>query len=89
MFALYGKNIKPIYWFDIERNPAIPPKAAKQQILVVANDEYEYNLYAQKYGDKLSAPAKLPIEISNYFGKVKQKELYYGFYNLKGTKNEK
>lgn len=86
MFALYGKNIKPIYWFDIEKNPEMSSDVLKYPILVVANDEYEYNLYAQRYGKKLSAPIKLPLEISNYFGRVKKKELYYGFYNIRGRK---
>lgn len=86
MFALQGKHIKPIYWFDVEKNPNLSPDVLKLQILVVANDEHEYNEYAQRYGAKLSSPQKLPIEISNYFGKVKQKELYYGFYNLKRGK---
>ena len=86
MFALYGKNIKPFYWFDFQKNPEIPAEVIKQPLLVVADNEAEYELYAQKYGKKLSSPQKMPIEISNYFGKVKNKEIYYGFYNLKGLK---
>ena len=89
MFALYGKNIKPFYWFDLAKNPDVSAEVLRQPVLVVATDEYEYNTYTQKYGKKLSAPQKLTIEISNYFGKVKQKDLFYGFYNLKGRKNEK
>lgn len=86
MFALSGQNIKPLYWFDFNKNPGIDANAVRQTILVVANDEEEYNFYASKYGVKLSSPEKLPVEISNYFGKVKQKELYFGFYNLKRGK---
>ena len=90
MFALKGKNIKPFYWFDEKKNPKIAIEDIyNKPLLVVANDEYEYNTYAQKSGGKLSAPQKMTVEISNYFGKVKQKELLYGFYNLKGSKNEK
>ncbi len=86
MFALYGHDIKTFYWFDLEKNPDIKKKVLRKEILVVANDEYEYSTYLKKYGDKLSSPHKMPIEISNYFGKVKQKELYYGFYNIKEAK---
>lgn len=86
MFALYGKNIKPFYWFNFKKNPELSADVYREEMLVVADNEEEYNLYAQKYGRKLSSPQKMSIEISNYFGKVKNKELYYGFYNLKGAK---
>lgn len=90
MFVLRGKKIKPLYWFDVAKNPKVSDEIVRRvSVLVVANDEYEYNTYKQKYGEKLSAPQKLTVEISNYFGKVKQKDLFYGFYNLKGRRNEK
>ena len=86
MFALYGQDIKPFYWFDLGKNPNLKKNVLRQEILVVANDEYEYSAYLKKYGDKLSSPQKMPIVISNYFGKIKQKELFYGFYNIKEAK---
>lgn len=89
MFALKTGSVKPFYWFDVARNPDVSDEILQKPMLVVAVDENEYNGYVKKYGEKLSKPRKLTVEMSNYFGKIKSKDIYYGFYNLKDAKNGK
>ncbi|MBR1600963.1 MAG: glycosyltransferase family 39 protein [Alphaproteobacteria bacterium] len=89
MLALYGsKEIKPMIWLKPQSNPWFDAHDFKQKgALVIANDEGEYNYYKQMYGDDITAPQKMTVEFKNYFAKTKIKEILYGFYLPKESKN--
>ena len=91
MVALYAKEkVLPVYWMDFAANPDLDVrKVYDSGAIIVAADEYEYNLFSERSGKNLSAPRKISIEFGNFFGKTKTKEIFYGFYNLKGLKNDR
>ena len=75
---------------DFAANPDLDVrKVYDSGAIIVAADEYEYNLFSERSGKNLSAPRKISIEFGNFFGKTKTKEIFYGFYNLKGLKNDR
>lgn len=88
MFALYGTgNIKPMVWMNPKNNTWFDVKDFEQKgALIVATDLPEYGSYAAMYGDNISAPQKFEFNTKNYFGKNKKREIYYGFYNVKGSR---
>ncbi len=85
MAALYGKKeIKPMIWMETKANPWFDEKDfAQKGALVVATDEREYARYMAQYGADLSAPTQMKLTFKNYFGKAKEKQIYYGFYRSK------
>ena len=54
---------------------------------VVAENYNEYMKYKNKFGDKLTSPQNIKVAYSNFFGKVKVRDIFYGFYNVKEAKN--
>ena len=92
MLALYGANeIKPMIWLNPKANSWFDAADfAQKGALVVVTDEAEYGRYQQQYGHNLSAPTQLNLTFKNYFGKTKEKQIYYGFYrSVKENTDEK
>ena len=85
MVALYGgKEIKPMIWMEPKANPWFDEKDfAQKGALVIATDVNEYARYQVKYGEDISEPNRLNLTFKNYFGKAKEKQIYYGFYRTK------
>ena len=89
MLTLYGSHeIKPMIWMQPQSNPWFDVKDFKKKgALVIAGEEAEYNNYRQVYGANITPPQKMTVEFKNYFGKTKIKEILYGFYLPKESKN--
>ena len=54
---------------------------------MVAENYNEYVKYKNKFGDKLTSPQNIKVAYSNFWGKVKVRDIFYGFYNVKEAKN--
>ena len=89
MVNLYGSHeIKPIVWVKPQSSPWFDADDFQQKgALIVANDLGEYHKYMEMLGQQVSEPQTLELEFKNYFGKTKNKEIFYGFYHLQGGKN--
>ena len=89
ILALYGsKEIKPMIWMKPKSNPWFDADDFKQKgALIIANNEDEYNHYREMYGKDITPPQKMTVEFKNYFAKTKVKEVLYGFYLPKESKN--
>lgn len=82
MVALYAdKEIKPMIWLSPKNNPWLDAADFEQNgALVVAESADEYAAYQKQYRQKISEPHIIQLELKNYFGKTKIKEVFYGFY---------
>lgn len=91
ILALYGSHeIKPMIWLSPKNNPWFDAADFTQKgALVIANDAGEYAQYQHQLGAALSNPETLTVELKNYLGKTKQKQIYYGFYLNEENSREK
>ncbi len=82
IMALYAsREIKPMIWLKPQNNPWFDEADFKQKgALLIAADDWEYEQYKKMYGAAISAPQKMTLAFKNYFGKTKEKEVLYGFY---------
>lgn len=89
MVALYaGKEIKPMIWLSPKNNPWFDAADFEQDgALVVAENYDEYAAYRRQYRQKIGEPHIIRLELKNYFGKTKVKEVFYGFYEPKEDEN--
>ena len=60
-------------WFDVS-------DFNKKGALVVAIQEDEYKMYMKKFPNKITSPQTIHLELKNYFGKTKTKDILFGFY---------
>lgn len=83
MFSLYGSHeIKPMIWMSPESNPWFSKADFERKgAMIVTSNLPEYEGYRKKYGAAVSEPVRMEFTTSNYFGKTKTRELFYGFYN--------
>lgn len=83
MVALYAKGeVKPMIWLSPKNNPWFDAEDFEQKgALVVAEREDEYRSFMQKFPHKITPPQSIKLELKNYFGKTKTKEIYFGFYS--------
>ena len=91
MVSLYGSHeIKPIIWLSLQSNPWFEADDFYEKgALIIANNLDEYRRYMKKFPQQISQPQTLNLEFKNYFGKTKNKEIYYGFYHSQGGENAK
>lgn len=89
MFALYGKHeIKPMIWLNPENNPWLDATDyEKKGALVILSNYQSYMTYKEKYGDKLTAPQNIKMAYTSFFGRIKVRDLFVGYYNVKESKN--
>lgn len=89
MVALYaGKEIKPMIWLSPKNNPWFDSADFEQNgALVVAEHEDEYKAYMKQFPHKITSPQTIKLELKNYFGKTKVKEMFYGFYEPEEDEN--
>ena len=82
IMALYASHeIKPMIWLKPQNNPWFDEADFKQKgALLIAADDWEYEQYRKMYGAAISIPQKMTLAFKNYFGKTKEKEVLYGFY---------
>ena len=82
IMALYASHeIKPMIWLKPQNNPWFDEADFKQKgALLIAADDWEYTQYEKMYGTAVSTPQKMKLAFKNYFGKTKEKEILYGFY---------
>ena len=81
MVSLYAAHeVKPMIWLSPRNNPWFDEKDfLSSGALLIASDENEYEAYKNKYGARITPPQRKIIEFKNYFGKIKKKEILYGF----------
>lgn len=87
MAALYATKgeVKPMIWFSPKSNPWFDINDFEQKgALVVAEQKDEYKMYMKQYPNKITAPQTIKLELKNYFGKTKTKEIFFGFYLNQG-----
>lgn len=89
MFTLYADHdVKPMIWLNPNNNPWFDAADFEEKgAFVVAANYNEYMKYKDKFGDKLTFPQNIKVAYSNFFGKVKVRDIFYGFYNVKEAKN--
>lgn len=85
MFALYGKHeIKPMVWLNPENNPWLDAEDFEEKgALVVTSNYHGYMKYKEKYGSKLTDPQNIKAAYTSFFGRVKVRDMFVGFYNAK------
>lgn len=89
MFSLYAEHeIKPMIWLNPSNNPWLDAADfEKKGAFVVATNYHDYMKYKNKFGEKLTSPQNIKVAYSNFWGKVKVRDIFYGFYNVKEAKN--
>ena len=82
MVALYlPTEVKPMIFLRPEINPWFDVSDFnKKGALVVAIQEDEYKMYMKKFPNKITSPQTIHLELKNYFGKTKTKDILFGFY---------
>lgn len=85
MLALYGTTeIRPMVWLSPESNPWFDAEDfARKGALVVTSNYAEYMKYKNRYQDKLTDPKNIKIAYTSFFGRIKTRDMFYGFYNVK------
>lgn len=91
MFALYSSNdIKPMVWLSPENNPWFDASDFENKGAFVITASYsEYMEYKAKFGEKLTEPQNIKVEYTSISGRVKIRDMFYGFYNVKEAENAK
>lgn len=91
MFAIYSPNeVKPMVWLRPENNPWFDAADFEDKgAFVVAASYSEYMDYKKKFGEKLTEPQNIKIEYTSISGRVKVRDMFYGFYNVKEAENAK
>ena len=46
-----------------------------------------YMTYKEKSGDKLTPPQNIKMAYTSFFGRIKVRDLFVGYYNVKESKN--
>lgn len=89
MVTLYAASeIKPMIWMKPASNTWLNQADFEEKgSLVVAENIGEYEGYQKQYPQAVSAPEKVNITYTNYFGRKKVKSLYWGVYTREN--NEK
>ncbi len=91
MFALYAKHeVKPMIWLSPDNNPWFDTDDFEEKgALVVSSNYHDYMKYKEKFGDKLTAPQNIKAAYTSLGGRVKIRDLFVGFYNVKEANNAK
>ena len=55
----------------------------------MSSNYLDYMKYKEKFGDKLTAPQNVKAAYTSMSGRVKIRDLFVGFYNVKEAKNAK
>ena len=87
--ALYASHeIKPMIWMKPKNNPWFDKVDFEQKgALLIATDAGEYAQYKALYGAQVSEPQKMTLEFQNYFGKIKTRDVLYGFFEPREVVN--
>ena len=77
-------------WLRPENNPWFDAADFENKgAFVVAASYSEYMDYKKKFGEKLTEPQNIKIEYTSISGRVKVRDMFYGFYNVKEAENAK
>lgn len=89
MFALYaGHEVKPMIWLSPDNNPWFDTADFEEKgALVVSSNYRDYMKYKEKFGDKLTTPQNIKAAYTSLSGRMKIRDLFVGFYNVKEAKN--
>ncbi len=89
MFSLYAKHeVKPMIWLSPDNNPWFDASDFEEKgALVVTSNYSEYMTYKNKFGEKMTDPQTVKIAYTSLFGRIKERNLFYGFYQTKEMQN--
>ena len=75
-------------WLSPDNNPWFDASDFEEKgALVVTSNYSEYMTYKNKFGEKMTDPKTVKIAYTSLFGRIKERNLFYGFYQTKEMQN--